>query len=46
MLSPVDNSGISLIGSCLLVCVRLGVKVMKGAKSTGDYEGRGITMGE
>ena len=41
-----DNSGISLIGSCLLVLVRLGVKVMKGAKSTGDNEGRAIPTGE
>ena len=41
-----DNSGISLIGSCLPVCVRLGVKVMKGVKSTDDNEGRAIPMRE
>ena len=41
-----DNSGISLIGSCLLVGVRLGVKVMKGVKSISDNEGREIPMRE
>ena len=41
-----DNSGISLIGSCLLVYVRLGVKVMKGVESTDDNEGRAIPMRE
>ena len=41
-----DNSGISLIGSRLLVRVRLGVKVIKGVKSTGDNEGRAILVRE
>ena len=35
-----------MIGSCLPVCVRLGVKVVKGVKSTDDNEGRAIPMSE
>ena len=34
-----DNSGISSIGFCLLFCVHLGVKVVRGGKSTSENEG-------